>query len=95
MDRKRLEQEIEEAERELEAATRLSGVRWAARRLQRAKAELRRLRRKMPGARRHRRGGGSDDRMRLLLKALGLLALMATSGALGWYMRGGADLVGW
>jgi hypothetical protein len=40
MDRKRLEQELVEAERELDAATRLSDVKAAAGRLQTAKAEL-------------------------------------------------------
>jgi hypothetical protein len=40
MDRNRLQQELEEAEHELDAATRLSDVKAAAARLQRAKAEL-------------------------------------------------------
>jgi hypothetical protein len=40
MDRQRLQRELEEAERELDAATRLSDVKAAAGRLQRAKAEL-------------------------------------------------------
>jgi F0F1-type ATP synthase epsilon subunit len=40
MDRKRLQQELEEAERKLDAAKRLSEVRAAARKRQRARAEL-------------------------------------------------------
>jgi hypothetical protein len=42
-DRKRPQQELEDAERELEAATRLSDVKAAAGRLQRARAALREL----------------------------------------------------
>jgi hypothetical protein len=40
MDRKRLQQELEEAERKLDAAKRLSEVTAAARKLQRPRAEL-------------------------------------------------------
>jgi hypothetical protein len=43
MDRKRLEQELADAERELAAATKLSDVKAAAKRLQRAKASLKEL----------------------------------------------------
>jgi hypothetical protein len=41
--RKRLEQELADAERELAAATNLSDVKAAAKRLQRAKASLKEL----------------------------------------------------
>ena len=43
MNRKRLQREVEEAERELEAATKLSDVKAAAGRLQRARAALQEL----------------------------------------------------
>jgi len=57
MDRKRLEQELAEAERELEAVTQLSDVKAAAARLQRAKAELALLDAE-PAERPKRRPGG-------------------------------------
>jgi hypothetical protein len=64
MDRKRLQRELEEAERELDAATRLSDVKAAAARLQRAKAELALLDAEPPGrserATSHGRGPASS-----------------------------------
>jgi hypothetical protein len=58
-DRARLEKAVRDAEAELDAATTLTAVKAAAKRLQRAKAELRELEAADPKRAPKRKGGAS------------------------------------